>query len=178
METKEMICCYCDNELEGEELESPYTNKEGEPICDDCHYEYFREVCPICEDSYDKPTTPEETFFVVSKEAGEEYNELSGITPGIYSVLEYPFFFGDIVTGFNGLYGDSIKLIKELDINSMLRKLCPGKMESVNADMICPDCASKYSRSENFAQIRHNYVDKKYNLNRTISERGIIQQGA
>jgi hypothetical protein len=97
------------------------------------------------------------------------------IKPGFYRVLQYPFFFGNIVTGFEGLYVDNIQLIKELDINSMFGKLFPWKNKrQVTAHECCVDCLHKYTGQ---AKLTNNYVDKIYGRQRIAFERKVIKSG-
>ena len=41
-------CGYCGNALEGEELESPYTDGE-DVMCDECYHDHYEFTCCLCE---------------------------------------------------------------------------------------------------------------------------------
>lgn len=48
MKNKEIICPYCDSQLNEEETESPRLDWERKPMCDDCHQNHCQSVCPKC----------------------------------------------------------------------------------------------------------------------------------
>lgn len=168
------VCGYCGNDLSDEELESPREDESGELMCDDCYSEHYEETCPICEDSYDKPTCPEETFFVLSKEAAAEM-DMKG---GIYKVLSWPYTVSCLIGGFENFNPGSVEVIKEMDINSTLQRLQPHNKKCIGGSEICPDCAKHYSMKDNFFKIRVQYCDPFYRLHHNIYERGVIQHGA
>lgn len=132
--------------------------KESEVLCERCHTEEYMETCPICEEYYYKPEKKEKQFLIISKEAVKEY-QLS-VKPGFYKVKKKPFFYGDCITGFDGLFNENIELVREVDINSILFKLYShnGK-EKVTADTCCSDCVNKYTANK---KISNNYFDKQY----------------
>ena len=47
-------CFMCNDPLEGEEIDSPFIDEDGNPICDNCWDEYYRIFCHLCENSIDK----------------------------------------------------------------------------------------------------------------------------
>ena len=164
-------CTYCGNDLNSEELENPRKDEHDDVICDECYDDKHMNICELCEDYYEKPETPEETFFVVSKEASEELD----IKPGFYQVLSYPYLFGDIVFGVSSVFENSVKLIKKANINSMLRKMYGKNVGEIGATEICDSCFNKYTSSK--YEVRTNYCDQFQKVHRNIYERGIIKQG-
>ena len=166
-------CSYCGKELDEEELENPYTDDCDSVMCDDCYTQNYQQQCPICEDNFDKPTKPEELFFVVAKEVcGDVASE--PIKPGIYQTTCWPYYLGSTGFGFETLFGGSIKLVRELDINSMLKKLHRSS-DPIGADEICPDCVEKFTNLK--YKRRTEYCDKFYRLHLNIYERGVIKEG-
>ena len=166
-------CTYCGNDLDNEELESPRKDDDGDIICDNCYSDNYMNYCPLCEEEYEKPTKPEELFFCISNEVCE-YVAMNPIKPGIYQTTSWPYFLGATGFGFEMLFENSIKLVRELNINSIIKKLY-GKNESFGADEICDSCVDKYTNM-NYRK-RVEYTDKWYRLHRNIYERGIIKNG-
>jgi len=170
------VCSYCGNDLSEEELEYPREDESGDIMCDNCYYDNYEEICPICENSYIKQNTPEETYFIVSKDTEKD----AGIKAGVYQVLKYPVFCA--ATGGLGttyMYPENYKLLRECDIDSMLNKLY-GKGNyghSINTNFCCPNCAERFSKTSTFNQIRTNWSDPFTKIHRNIYERGVIQHG-
>lgn len=163
-------CSYCGNDLREDEIENPREDESGDVMCDQCYEDEFLEHCSLCENYYDKPTKPEETFFVVAKEVSGQV----GVDPGFYKVLNWPYMLCATGFGFEMLYEGSIKLEKSADINSMLRKLHGVYREKFSANEICPDCFEKYSNPKYH---RINYCNPWMKLHSNIYERGIIKEG-
>lgn len=128
MASKEVIpeCCNCGKELEGEEAENPYMN-DDDIYCDDCFTREFQETCAICEDYFDKPTSPEEHYFCVDKKSAKYHQ----INPGIYRVLRYPFYRVSCL-------GDDFSLFHE-DVEFVAKFSCK------DSGNVCPDCFKKYT---------------------------------
>ena len=163
-------CSYCSDQLDEDEIENPYVDDCDEIMCDDCYKEHYMETCPICEEWYEKPTNPEETFFVVSKEASEECE----VEAGFYQVTDFPYWLGATGFGFEMLFKNAIKLIRACDINSMLQKLHRGS-EKIGADECCSECVKKYTEKKyRYTQ----WCDPKCRIHRNIFERGVIEHGA
>jgi hypothetical protein len=161
-------CSTCGCEEDKSDYEFDREDEYGDLICDDCFEEEYMNYCQICEELFEKPTTAKDTFFIVTK----EQESIAGITAGVYQALEYPFFYGNILSGFDAFFKDSIKLIRECDINSMIRKI-NGHGE-VQTDICCPDCAERFS-AKKYRYI--NYWDKKLRVHQNINVRSIISQG-
>ncbi len=171
---KIILCTYCGHQLDEWEVEEPYTDDYGDIMCDECYKENYQDYCGLCEEYYDKPTKPEELFFVVSKEASTEVS-MSSISPGIYQTIHWPYFMGATGFGFETLFESSIRLVRELDINSMLSKLYSNYHKEIGANEICPECVEKYTNIK--YKKRTGYCNKEYKLHWSIYERGIINEG-
>lgn len=116
---------------------------DGQMYCEQCELDKFYSTCSICENYYETPA-PKEEIIIISKESIEEYG--MKIKPGFYKVLKYPYFYGDIVSGFSGLFDNTLELIKEVNINSMIYKLHPGRVKKkISAGDCCHDCMMKYT---------------------------------
>lgn len=118
---------------------------DDEIICEECYDEEYTRDCSICEEYYDtKNYAPD--HFVITEEVGAEIDRI----PGIYKVLTRPFFYGDIVTGFDAFFDDAIELVIPIRMN-LFKKIDVGEeCSNVVADMICPECIDKYVRKENY----------------------------
>lgn len=147
--------------------------KRSEVLCEYCEREKYFETCPICEEYFEKPKKTTDEFVIISKESVKEYG--MNVKPGFYQVLEHPYFLANCVTGFDALFEDAIKLIRECDINSMLYKLYPHNGQTkVTADSCCPDCMKKYTGQ---TRIENNYCNKSYGKKRVMLERQVIKDG-
>ncbi len=118
---------------------------DDEIMCEECYDEHYREYCPICENSYD--TKDYEAYhFVITEEVGAEI----GKTPGIYKALTKPFFYGNIVTGFDAFFDHAIELVAPIRMNLFKKIDCGDSCCEVSNDMICPECVEKYVRKANY----------------------------
>ncbi len=118
----------------------PEISKKG-VYCEECDREKNYDTCPICEDYYEKVTKPEDTFFVVSKESEND----AGVKAGFYAVKGFPYFVAQVAFGFDFLLERNIELLRECDINSMLRKMNPHlNYDKINASECCRSCKDKY----------------------------------
>jgi hypothetical protein len=166
------LCDDCGNELDDEELSNPRTEEDGCIICDRCYSDKYESYCPICENYYDNPKLPEETFMAISKEAAKEV----GVIPGIYQVIQYPVTFGSIF-GVESIYTENIKLLKACDIDSIMQKLQFHNKKHIGGSEICPDCAKIYSMKESYFRIRTQWCNAFMKLHENIYRRGVIQNG-
>lgn len=116
-----------------------------EIMCEECYCEHYHEYCPICDESYDTKDY-EADHFVITEEIGAEM----GKTPGIYKVLSKPFFYGNIVTGFDAIFDNAIELVAPIRINFFKKIYCGDGCCEVVSDMICPKCVDKYLRKSNY----------------------------
>lgn len=78
METAKKVtqCTLCGKEFDAEELDSPRTDEDGDPICDDCYHEHYEFTCRCCQNYGD--VKDQHNLLVVFKET-------SGVLPGIYA---------------------------------------------------------------------------------------------
>ena len=145
------------------------TIKDGYVYCEECERELFFDQCPICEESFEKPETPEQHRFVLAKEQAEGEN----MKPGIYQVKEFPFYRAALVFGFESFFEDAIELAREMDINAVLEKI-RGRKHDVSGDCICQYCFDKYTTRK---PVKTRYVNMKTGVHRNINERGPIATG-
>jgi len=111
--------------------------EESEILCESCYDEDYREYCPICENSYDIKDGKSD-YFVVNKEGTKEAN----IPIGIYHILKRPYFYGDCVYGFDGVFNDSIKQVSKINIEDF--------QELESCTCICSECIDLYLKKENY----------------------------
>jgi hypothetical protein len=165
--THEFSSCSKD-ELPSEENIEFIIQKECK--CDKCEIDLKYQTCPCCENSFELVTKPEDHRFILSVANIKEFRlELKA---GIYQVLEYPFFYGNCVTGFDGIFDGSIKLIKEIDIDKIMRFNYGKGTERISADEICDECFDLYSGK---SYIKNSYCDKVFGLHHNITLRGLIK---
>ena len=155
----ELNCYYCGDPLEGEDLESPFMDDDNEVMCYNCYSEHFEETCPICEEHYYTKDFCSD-FFVLAEELAKEVNKI----PGIYHVKERPFFYGDVITGFDNFNDDAIELVLKIKINVYKKTDCGDYCQEVGTGLICPDCINKFVRDKSY--IKSNSIPcilmKKY----------------
>lgn len=163
-------CANCGNELDEEDLDYKETESSGSVICYSCWIQENMSTCMICEDHYENIEEVKDYWIVVTEELAKDQN----IEMGIYKVIEFPFYYGCLVTGFDGLYIEAVELRKSIDINSVKKKRCGKDCEEVTSGQICLECASKYTLAD-FNSIRVNYTDPFTRLHFNIYERGLIQ---
>lgn len=137
----ETLCADCRKQLRGEELESPSRSTWGEPVCDECYQYNYQDHCPLCEEYYDRPKKPEDTFFFLIRHTAHELR----MKPGFYRVLAFPYYFGGVVTGFDDFNLDRISLARECDIQAIQK---PEGVEPVDhSGECCLDCFEKYVKA-------------------------------
>jgi hypothetical protein len=160
-------CSHCGESIFG--LSDFPTIKNGYVYCEECETELFFDTCPICENLFEKPETPEQHRFVLTKEqAGGE-----GMKPGIYQVKKFPFYRAALVFGFESFFDDAIELVREMDINAVLEKI-RGRKQDVAGDCICPDCFDKYTMRK---PVKTRYCNPRTGVHRNINERNAIAAG-
>lgn len=119
-------------------------------LCEECYDEEYREICPICEDFYD--TLDGDTdYFVINEEASKELKH----TPGIYKILERPFFYGDIISGFDNFYPESIELVTPIRINEYKQVDVGDGFQEVTSGHICPDCIEKFTKKDRWITLEN-----------------------
>lgn len=136
MEKKE--CNYCGVKegefLNDELLEDPEVPEDH--ICTDCYHERHEFTCEFCENWCFKEDGTENYKFVLTPDIAEE----TGLVPGVYSVKEFPFHYGNILSGFDGFYKDTIKLVRNMNVNAV-KLACHGiHCQDVGTGRICYEC--------------------------------------
>ncbi len=109
-----------------------YNDETGRLLCYDCYEEENFDFCPLCEELYEKPTFPEDIFFVLSKKGAS----ITGLKKGIYQVTKIPFYSASYIDNAH-INEDCVRLLKECDIKF------PHLYES-EVMYICECCAEKY----------------------------------
>src|ERR1041385_3926249 len=92
MNTIATTCCTrCGNDFDEEEQDNPKLDKgwDNEPICDNCYRELYEIDCPLCENLFDDPQKWEDGQYIFAPVGVE--------TPGIYKVLQWPFWAGQLL---------------------------------------------------------------------------------
>ena len=144
MAEEKLICTHCGDEITpGFEF-----GTEEHPLCEECYCD-MTDVCPVCEEHF-TPLDGEDIGLSRTKE-GEEYffitkatAKVTGKPVGLYHVLEWPFFYGDCVTGFDGFIEGAIEQVSTLDIEDYLDRQYPRIEHEVATDILCPECAEKF----------------------------------
>ena len=122
-----MNCPICEEELNEEEIESPYKDKSGRIICDACFKDKYSHICPLCENYFDEDFTKEISpkYILISDYAAGEV----GTDSGIYEITSYPFFRDGMIemsmidTAINRI-GDLPKEFDEDDFTSDIFYVC------------------------------------------------------
>lgn len=109
-----------------------------------CYDIEYRRICPSCEDSYHKDDENSKHFFITKDLAKD-----TGMDIGLYKVLKYPFFWGNIVFGFESFFEDRIEKISDLDIVKA-KQIEEGNRDYEYSDFICIECLEKYTRKDNY----------------------------
>lgn len=161
-------CCRCSTSLF--EMDDFPEIHNGYVYCEDCYKEEFMDTCPICEEYFTKATCPEEEKIIVTKWASRE---LGLEKAGFYQVKEYPYTFGDILSGVHSLFNDSLELIRECDINSMLTKIYEREMEIISSEC-CHQCVNKYTGK---TKLENNYTDEEYGEKFIAIQNEVIKNG-
>lgn len=122
--------------------------EDNELLCEYCYDSEYRQPCPICENYFDtKDTTPDHIII------NEELSRETGQPAGIYKIMKRPFFFGNILSGFDGFLTGNIKLVTRIDINKYKEIECGQSYCEVYSDFICPDCVTKFTENKRYADI-------------------------
>lgn len=130
-----------------------------EVLCEDCYDEEYRTTCPICEESWEIDEMTD--YFFISKANSKEVGKPSGI----YKILERPFYYGDCVTGFDAFFDGAIQKVSDIDIEEVY-SILNSRLDkgNITLDCMCPDCAEKYLRKDNFIKADKTYcllIEKK-----------------
>lgn len=163
--------CTCDNCGESIfELDDFPVFKDDGVLCEHCDLDKNYEMCPICQDYFEKAFKADDFYFLLSKEAVEGYG--MKLKPGFYRTLRWPFYYGNCVTGFEGIFDNTLELIHECDINSMLKKLDHGSAdENLNGE-VCQECLKIWTGQ---TEIKNNYCDKEYGAQYIAKQKEVIK---
>lgn len=159
-------CGYCRESIF--ELDDYPRIHKGEVVCERCYHEHFESTCPICEEYFDKALRAKDEKIVITKEAAQE---LGIDKPGFYQVKSYPYYRAAVVWGVEQLYQSSLELMRECDINSMLKRLGRGEITSGEC---CHECVDKYSGK---SELKNNYVNRAYGKKQIALEKQVIKDG-
>lgn len=118
---------------------------DDEIMCEECYDENYRDICPICENSYDVKDYVSDYIII-----NEELAKREKMKPGIYKILSRPFFFGNCVTGFDAFFPSSLELAVSIRINEFKKIDCGNNCCEVGNDTICPDCIDKFIRKSGY----------------------------
>lgn len=190
-------CDYCGKSIfelnDFPEIILPEEGKTGEVMCEDCYDHDYRDICPICEESYDTKDFTSD-YLVITEEASRKTRK----APGIYKILQRPFFFGNCVTGFESFFTGAIELVAPIRINEIKKIECGPNCQEVGNDVICPDCIKKYVRKDNYFKStgypcilfkryekdlfkdetpEQLHQQRQWLIHRRITERGMIERG-
>ena len=166
---------------------------DDEIMCEDCYDEHHRDFCPICENTYDiKDFTSD--FIVINEELSIE----TGKQPGIYQILKRPFFFGNILTGFDAFFDGALKLVVSIRINHFKGIDVGNGYCEVASNNICGECIERFVRKENYLKsdsipcilmkedkwnLFKDYTPEQLSksrqniIHKRITTRGLIQEG-
>lgn len=146
--------------------------RDGEFLCEHCEIEKYYSTCPICQDHFEHATCAADFKLLISKEAIEEFR--MEIAAGFYLTKEWPFYYGNCVTGFDGVFENSLELVRECDIESMLTKLDHRSAgENLNGE-VCPECFDKWTGK---VEPVNNYCDQEYGARYIAKMIEVIKEG-
>ena len=125
--------------------------EENELLCEDCYHDRYYEYCPVCEEAGHKDDFISDYFFI-----SKEISKTTKQPPGLYKILERPFYCGDFISGFDDFYDGAIEKVSDMDIQEVgeARGVCK---DNVKLDCICQSCVEKYTRKDNFINAEHRY---------------------
>lgn len=137
---------------------------DGEVMCERCWDEEFRTTCPICEDRIDNADMTR--YFFIPKEMERE----ARIETGLYKALKDSFYMSDLF-GFIAFDNDSIEKVSSMNISEVLKTEYSHYYDRYcypEVDFMCPECLSKYTRSERFIELNAGYILLKKNLQHSM----------
>lgn len=95
-EERETHCAFCGDEFDEEELESPYLDENGVPICVECYDRDYMDYCTRCDEKVDKTSLSTEPGQLIAV-----WNDAPGspddLKPGYYRVKDWPFVMDGII---------------------------------------------------------------------------------
>lgn len=130
-------CCNCGTSV-FDLYDFPVINtaSQDDPIlCEDCYREHNYYTCVLCNEDYHiSDANPD--YFVLNPTTAQEQK----MKAGLYLVLDRPFSFGNIVSGFDAFFQDSIKLVREIDLDKMKQLKCGDNVDQVDNGELCSNC--------------------------------------
>lgn len=145
----------------------PDFTEDDRMLCEDCYRDEYYDNCNVCGDTYEKHETVEEHIFYINVETAKELR----MKTGIYQVLQLPYFYGNIVTGFESFFDNAIQLSKEINIDEIQKF---HRHEEPKSGLICYGCFVQYTGKQRYFT---NYLDKPTRIHRNINMRGFIEKG-
>lgn len=119
---------------------------DNEVMCEECYKEHNMSICPTCEDYYDTKDG-DSGFILVTKELSKDQK----IPMGIYKVLKRPFFYGNILSGFESFFNNSLQLVANINIDEYESATTTNyKDGDITSDFICPECVAKYTTFKDY----------------------------
>lgn len=117
-------CSYCKDAIPREQHADPYTDDNGDAVCDSCYYDYFTFSCVRC-------CNLEEKKFEGA--IGELFavTDASVAPTGIYRVLDWPFYGGPMI-GRSWLFEEAVKRVR--------KTACGCDTNGYPCGFICREC--------------------------------------
>lgn len=136
-ETTGIQCGWCEDALEGGELESP-TSVGDEIVCDDCYNDWFDENSFDCAWCCEQVPDEDESdiFLLFADDIAVRASDEPVARPGVYLVLKRPCCTQSLI-GHPTLWGDAVSRIDDLP------KGVP--YNNYPAAFLCKTCAQQYS---------------------------------
>ena len=134
-----MKCTICEEELNEEEIDAPYKNRDGDIICDACFKDRYTHTCPLCEEHFDVDFTKHisPTYLLISDYSAEYV----GSPSGVYEIIRYPFYYAGMCDIF--MKAASLKRIADLpddfreqDFYSDIFYVCNRCAEKLTDDVV------------------------------------------
>lgn len=162
-------CEYCGNKAYGV-MSSPEI-VDNELMCEECYDVKYRTTCELCEEILHNENFKKYNYFTAKM---IKNNSLYGMVPGIYEVIDSPTHRSCIVFGFDGLYNDSYRLIRAIDLDII------KDTELYTADTICDTCAEYYAKAS-LMQLTNEYRNtnvRRYHakINKVINMRAEVMK--
>lgn len=174
-ELEKIIECDCECDCCGKnlfEMDDFPVFRDDRFLCPECEIDKYFESCPICQEHFEKAENAKDFRLLISKEAVEDYN--MEIKPGFYLTNEWPFYYGNCVTGFDAVFPSALHLVKECDINSMLTRLNHGSAGENLDGEVCHECFKIWTGQQ---EIENNYVNQEYGAKYIALQSQIIAEG-
>lgn len=142
--SQKCACNNCGKSLFDMDDYPDFTN-DDRMLCEHCYQDEYYDTCNICGDSYEKHETVEEHVFYLNEVTAKEL----GMKVGIYQVLSFPYLYGNIVTGFEGFFDNSIQLLKPINICQIHKFV---DYTEPNSGLICSCCSDTYSGKTRYSE--------------------------